>query len=173
MTSDAAESRNKDGTPRWNGEPSAFQQYEEERLLWVETQPYHKRHMCVPKLKAELTGPAKRLILGQDASWGPCDWSSGVDGLLALTTRTATAYFRETKRRAQESVNDYVTRKCEAYVRAQQALRRVLQDRSGSQQKPRTGDYYGHYPGQAPGRRSSWDSQTSTGASESQGSAAR
>ena len=36
-------------------------------------------------------------------------------------------YFRGTKRRAQESVNDYVTRKCEAYVRAQQSLKRVLQ----------------------------------------------
>ena len=181
MTSDAAESRNKDGTPRWNGEPSAFQQYEEECLLWVETQPYHKRHMCVPKLKAELTGPAKRLILGQDPSWGA--HATGVQELMGFLRQRLgrpqlpelsdllLKYFRGTKRRAQESVNDYVTRKCEAYVRAQQALRRVLQDRSGSQQKPRHGDYYGHYPGQASGRRSSWDSQTSTGASESHGSA--
>ena len=35
------------------------------------------------------------------------------------------AYFKGTKRRPQESMNDYITRKTEAYMRACQALRRV------------------------------------------------
>ena len=39
MTSDGV-ARSKDGVPQWNGDPSLFQAYEEESLLWVETQAY-------------------------------------------------------------------------------------------------------------------------------------
>ena len=69
MSSDGSSSQQR-RVPQWNGDPALFQAYEEESLLWVETQAYHKRHMCVPKLKAELTGPAKRLVLGQAPGWG-------------------------------------------------------------------------------------------------------
>ena len=175
--------KTKEGVPQWSDEASTFTDYEEQCLLYEQSVEYHKRYMVAPRLISELQGPARRLVVGKRADW--VSFPGGVQVLLnALRASLGkpqvsemadhlTKYFRQTRRKAQETMADYITRKCEVYLRAQQALRRVLQDRSGSQQKPRTGDYYGHYPGQAPGRRSSWDSQTSTGASESQGSAAR
>ena len=50
MASDGI-ARSKDGVPQWNGDPTLFQAYEEESLLCVETQAYHKRHMCVPEVE--------------------------------------------------------------------------------------------------------------------------
>ena len=61
--------RSKDGVPQWPGDPSSFQAYEEECYLWEQTLAYHKRHMAVPRLKAELTGAARRLVMGQAADW--------------------------------------------------------------------------------------------------------
>ncbi|CAE7909697.1 hypothetical protein AK812_SmicGene10805 [Symbiodinium microadriaticum] len=173
MTSDAVP-KNKDGTPQWSGDPALFQLYEEECLLWVETQSYHKRHMCVPKLKAELSGPAKRLVLGQSPSWGA--HATGVQELMAFLrqrlgkpqlpelSELLLRYFRGRKRRAQETINDYVTRKCEAYVRAQQSMQRVLKDRGETPTEPTYRAHLHTWQGQRPwetGRRASWDSRTS------------
>ena len=36
---------------------------QEECLLWAETQSYHKRHMCAPKLKAEQSCQDERNVL--------------------------------------------------------------------------------------------------------------
>ena len=135
---DGGISRNKDGVPQWAGDPSTFQQYEEEARLWEQTQAWHKRHMAAPRLKAELQGAARRLILGQPATFAAHD--QGVDELLQfLRLRLGKAqmpelsewlnrYFRSTKRKAQETIGEYITRKCEVYVRAQQSLQRVQQD---------------------------------------------
>ena len=96
----------------------------------------------MPKLKAELTGPAKRLVLGQDPGWGA--HAEGARALMNFLrqklgrpqlpelSELLMKYFRGTKRKPHESVNDYVTRKCEAYVRAQQAMLRVTQDQKGA-----------------------------------------
>ena len=171
--------KNKDGVPQWGGDPSSFQMYEEECLLWVETQAYHKRHMCVPKLKAELSGPARRLILGQSPGWGA--HAGGVQELMSYLrqrlgrpqlpelSEQLLKYFRGTRRRAQETVNDYVTRKCEAYVRAQQSMQRVMKDRGVQPATIKTedpgyrwsGGQWGGY-----GRRQSWDSNATTDAQE-------
>ena len=178
MTSDAVP-KNKDGTPQWAGDPALFQLYEEECLLWVETQSYHKRHMCVPKLKAELSGPAKRLVLGQSPSWGA--HAGGVQELMAFLrqrlgkpqlpelSELLLRYFRGTKRRAQETINDYVTRKCEAYVRAQQSMQRVLKDRGETTPEPTYKAQLHVWQGQRPwesSRRGSWDSRASQDAPE-------
>jgi hypothetical protein len=49
-------------------------------------------------------------------------------------------YFKNTRRRRQESMNDYITRKTEAYVRARQALGRVEDQFGGQrQQRPQQG----------------------------------
>ena len=175
MSSDGV-ARNKDGVPQWNGDPALFQLYEEESLLWVETQAYHKRHMCVPKLKAELSGPAKRLVLGQAPGWGV--HPEGVrelmgflrqrlgKPLLSELSELLIKYFRGTKRKPQESVNDYVTRKCEAYVRAQQSLQRVMKDRQLETTSSTTASTSPSLTAWNPwgpthGRRSSWDSNAS------------
>ena len=94
--------------------------------------------MAAPRLKAELQGAARRLILGQPATWAAHE--NGVDELLRfLRARLGKAqmpelsdwlmrYFRSTKRKSQETIGEYITRKCEVYVRAQQALQRVMAD---------------------------------------------
>ena len=176
MSSDGV-ARSKDGVPQWNGDPALFQAYEEESLLWVETQAYHKRHMCVPKLKAELTGPAKRLVLGQAPGWGVhADGAKELMNflrqrlgrpLLSEFSELLLKYFRGTKRKPNESVNDYVTRKCEAYVRAQQSLQRVMKDRKDeatalSRESAATSLTAWHPWSRSEGRRASWDSTNSS-----------
>ena len=152
---DGGISRNKDGVPQWAGDPSTFQQYEEEARLWEQTQAWHKRHMAAPRLKAELQGAARRLILGQPATFAAHD--QGVDELLQfLRLRLGKAqmpelsewlnrYFRSTKRKAQETIGEYITRKCEVYVRAQQvstaSTTRPRTNNTGKTEEPcRTGD---------------------------------
>ena len=129
-------SRNRDGVPGWNAEPSLFTEYEEECLIWVQSVPWHKRQLCGPKLIQELTGPARRLVLGQ-----PPDWTAQPQGVEALMRHLRSClgkpmlpelsdfllrYFRSSKRRPNESMGDYITKKCEVYMRSCQALQRVL-----------------------------------------------
>ncbi|CAE7339017.1 unnamed protein product [Symbiodinium sp. CCMP2456] len=127
--------RTKDGIPTWGGEANAFVQYEEAALLWEQSLTWEKRYTAGPKLVQELTGAAKRLVAGQPAGW--VSFRGGVTTLMdhlraALgkprineVTDLLATYFKGTKRRPQESMNDYITRKTEAYMRASQSLKRV------------------------------------------------
>ena len=127
--------RTKDGIPTWGGEASAFVQYEETALLWEQSLTWEKRYTAGPKLVQELTGAAKRLVSGQPPGW--VSFRGGVTTLMdhlraALgkprineVTDLLAAYFKGTKRKPQESMNDYITRKTEAYMRANQSLKRV------------------------------------------------
>ena len=127
--------RTKDGIPTWAGEANTFIQYEEAALLWEQSLTYEKRYTAGPKLVQELTGSARRLVSGQPAGW--VAFRGGVTILMdhlrkALgkprineVTDLLATYFKGTRRRAQESMNDYITRKTEAYMRACQALKRV------------------------------------------------
>ena len=129
-------SKTKEGVPQWSGEASSFTEYEEQCLLYEQSVEYHKRYMVGPRLISELQGPARRLVVGKKADW--VSFPGGVQVLLnALRASLGkpqvsemadylTKYFRQTRRKAQESMADYITRKCEVYLRAQQALRRVL-----------------------------------------------
>ena len=132
----AAVTKSKDGVPQWSGEPSTFTEYEEQCLVYEQSVPYHKRYMVAPRLIGELQGPAKRLVLGKRPDW--VSYAGGVQELLNTLRASLgppqvseladylTRYFRQTRRKPQESMSDYITRKCEVYLRAQQALRRVL-----------------------------------------------
>ena len=127
--------RNKEGVPCWDGDPTTFQEFSEVALHWVEAAPFQKRYLCGPKLQAELQGTAKRFVLSQKPGWISHD--QGVSVLLAHLRRHLgqpqltemsdymARYFRQSRRRKQESMNDYITRKTEIYNRACQALRRV------------------------------------------------
>ena len=127
--------RTKDGIPTWGGEASAFVQYEEAALLWEQSLTWEKRYTAGPKLVQELTGAARRLVSGQPAGW--VSFRGGVTKLMdhlraALgkprineVTDLLATYFKGTKRKPQESMNDYITRKTEAYMRASQSLKRV------------------------------------------------
>lgn len=127
--------RTKDGIPTWGGEASSFVQYEEAALLWEQSLTWEKRYTAGPRLVQELTGAARRFVSGQPAGW--VAWRGGVQTLMdhlrkALgkprvneVTDLLATYFKGSKRRSGESMNEFITRKTEAYMRANQALRRV------------------------------------------------
>ena len=128
--------RLKEGIPQWDGNASTYQEYEELCELWEATIPYHKRYMNGPKLAAELQGAAKRLILGKPVVQTLLGHLRACLGKPQLTelSDSLTRYFRQSRRKLGESMADYVTRKCELYLRAQQALTRV-----GANRKTGTG----------------------------------
>ena len=130
--------RAKDGVPTWDGNPTSYQEYEESALLWEQSVAMQKRYLCGPRLAAELTGAAKRLVAGRHP-----EWLSHHDGVRRLTehlrhslgkpllselTEQLSRFFRGSRRRSGESINDYITRKNEIYLRACQALQRVAPD---------------------------------------------
>ena len=128
-------SRTKDGIPTWSGEAASFTAYEEAALLWEQSLTYEKRYTAGPKLMQELTGAARRYVAGQPAGW--VAFRGGVVLLMdhlrrALgkprvneVTDLLATYFKGTRRKSGESMNEYITRKTEAYMRASQALKRV------------------------------------------------
>ena len=128
--------RSKDGVPIWDGNAATFTAYEEEVMTWEQGVPYHKRYLCGPRLSAELTGAAKRMLIGKPADW--VSFNGGVQlflqhlrqslGRLRLPEATdfLNKYFRNGRRKYGESMNDYITRKMETYWRACQALQRVM-----------------------------------------------
>lgn len=127
--------RNKEGVPQWTGDASSFQEYEEQALQWEQAVPHHKRGLCGPKLVAELSGTARKFVVGKRP-----DWLSYVGGVQRLMdhlrahlgrpqipelSEILMRYFRQSRRKKGESMNDFIVRKCEIYTRARQALSRV------------------------------------------------
>ena len=130
-----ASNRTKDGVPIWDGEAGTFNDFEEACLMHEQSVAKEKRYLCGPKIVAELTGAARRLVTGKGPTW--ISYNGGVQELLrhlraclgkpqiSELSEFLNKYFKHSRRRPQETINDYVTRKCEVYLRAQQALRRV------------------------------------------------
>eukprot|EP00439_Symbiodinium_sp_Y106_P064324 s93_g10.t1 len=167
-TSGDVTARSKDGVPQWDGNSSTFQRYEEDALLWREGIAYHKRYLSGPKLVAELQGAAKRLVVGKPPDW--VSFPGGVETLMqhlrtclgrpqvTELTEYLNQYFRHSRRRNGETINDYVTRKSELYMRAQQALGRVRPHHEAS--ATTSPGYPGSGYGQS--RRNSWASEATT-----------
>ena len=126
----------------------------------------NKRYLCGPKLIAELTGAAKRLVAGKRHDW--VSHNNGVQELMkhlrsclgkpqvSELTEHLNRYFKNSRRRANESINEYITRKCEVYLRACQALQRVTPFQDGNKNL-KTAE---PVPWGAASRRSSWASTT-------------
>ena len=127
--------RAREGVPSWDGNPGSFQEYEESSLLWEQSVAFQKRYLCGPRLAAELTGAARRLVSGRSP-----DWLSDNDGVkrlmahlrqclgkpqIAELTEQLSKFFKGSRRRSGEGINDYISRKNEIYLRACQALQRV------------------------------------------------
>ncbi|CAE7028551.1 unnamed protein product [Symbiodinium sp. CCMP2592] len=135
METTSNQTRTKDGVPIWSGDTATFVAYEEQCLLWEQGIAPHKRGTCAPRLISELQGAARRLVMGKPPEW--VSYPGGVRKLmnhlrqalgkpqLAELGEFLSKYFKGTRRRAQETINEYVTRKSEAYMRACQALQRV------------------------------------------------
>ncbi|CAE7660472.1 RE1, partial [Symbiodinium sp. CCMP2456] len=140
--------------------------YEEEALLWQEGIAYHKRYMAGPRLVAELQGSAKRMVVGKSANW--VSYAGGVEVLMrhlrdclgrpqvTELTEYLNQYFRHSRRRNGESINEYVTRKSEIYMRAQQALNRVKPHQEVAASR------VSREAGYSVRRRSSWTSDATT-----------
>ena len=91
--------------------------------------------LVCPKLINELGGTAKRLVTGKRPDW--VSFNGGVKKLLdhlrshlGLPQMPEAAdhlnrYFKQTRRRKGKTLNEFITRKTEAYNRARQALDRV------------------------------------------------
>jgi len=128
-------SRTRDGVPGWDGDASTFQEYVEAAELYEQSVAYHKRGQVAPRLIAELQGSARRLVVGQPADW--VSYNGGVARLLdhlreglgqpriPELTDHLLKFFKHSHRRQGESINSYVARKTEIYLRAQQAMKRL------------------------------------------------
>ncbi len=128
--------KSRDGVPIWDGDSSSYQEYEEMALLWEQSIATHKRYLCAPRLITELTGSARRFTIGRHPEW--VSYNGGVRILLEHLraelglpqvpelTEHLNRFFKNSKRRKGENMNDYITRKSEIYARAQQGMLRVL-----------------------------------------------
>ena len=138
--------KSRDGVPIWDGSAGSFQEYEEVALLWEQGVATHKRYLCAPRLMQELTGVAKRYVLGKRHDW--VSYNGGVERLmqhlraklglpqLPELGELLTKYFKQGRRRRGETMNEYITRKTEIYLRAQQSMSRVL--KAYGQEAPRS-----------------------------------
>ncbi|CAE7500597.1 RE1, partial [Symbiodinium sp. CCMP2456] len=117
-----------------------------------------------PKLVQELSGAAKRYVAGQPAGW--VAYRGGVERLMTYlrqalgkprvneVTDLLATYFKGTRRKSGESMNEYITRKSEAYMRANQAMKRVQPHYETGAPRPaaspwgaerrHSGDYYSY-----------------------------
>ena len=143
--------RSRDGIPIWDGDASTFQEFEENAQIWEQATPYHKRYLCGPRLVSEVTGAAKRFVVGKAPSW--VSYDNGITQLLSHLrsrlglpqmpeiTEYLSRFFKQSRRKRGENMNEYITKKSEIYVRACQELWRVLQHHpiSGTRSSTRDG----------------------------------
>ena len=135
MSAPGGVTRSRDGIPQWDGDSTTFQDFEEQSLQWEQSVPYHKRYLCGPKIVGELSGVARKHVMGKKPNW--LSYDGGVEHLLqylrsclgrptiAEMSEYLNKYFRQSKRKRFETMNSYITRKQEVYHRARQALSRV------------------------------------------------
>ena len=103
-----------------------------------------KRYLCGPRIASELRGPARRVLIGRPADW--LSYERGVRRLIEVLkeergqpkipemSELLMKYFKGTRRQKGETMSDYVTRKAEAYTRAQQSMARFQQSGDESHQ---------------------------------------
>ena len=109
---DGAIGRTREGVPKWDGSAASFAEYEELAAIYEQGVPWSKRSTVGPRLAAELSGSARRMISGR-----PVDWLSSPDGVSRLLatlreglgrpqitdfTDHLNRYFRMTKRKPGE-----------------------------------------------------------------------
>ncbi|CAE7632904.1 unnamed protein product [Symbiodinium sp. CCMP2456] len=141
--------RTKDGVPIWDGDPGSYNEFAEAVRLYEQGTAYHKRPQVGPRVAAELTGAARRFISGQPADW--LSYQGGTEALLehlrkglgkprvAEVTEHLSKFFKYCKRKPSESINEYVARRAEVYLRAQQALARLPQAAASARPTSRSG----------------------------------
>ncbi|CAL1156524.1 unnamed protein product [Cladocopium goreaui] len=154
--------KTREGVPIWDGDAGTYQEFEESALLWEQSIAMHKRYLCGPRLLTELTGTARRFTVGKHPEW--LSFNGGVQRLLTYLrsnlglpqmpelTDHLSRYFRQSRRKKGETMNEYVTRKSELYARARQGLHRVMSHYE--KKKPAWEKSYGGY--RRPGSTDPW-----------------
>ena len=139
--------KNRDGVPMWSGDTSTFEEFVEACLLYEQTVVKEKRYLCGPRIASELSGSARRILIGRSADW--LSFDGGVRRLVAALraergqskvpemSELLMKYFKGTRRQRGETMNDFVQRKAEAYTRAQQSMARYQRE-NGSTGKSAT-----------------------------------
>ena len=140
-------SRTREGVPVWDGDASTYVAYAEAAELYEQTTAYHKRCLAAPRLVAELQGAARKLVVGQPADW--LSFNGGVAKLLdhlrqglgqpkiPELTDHLHRYLCQSRRKHGETINSYVSRKMEIYLRAQQAMKRLQPVHGNKEETPR------------------------------------
>ena len=130
--------KNRDGVPVWSGDSSTFEEFVEACLLYEQTVVKEKRYLCGPRIASELSGSARRILIGKSADW--LSFDGGVRRLVAALraergqskvpemSELLMKYFKGTRRQRGEGMNDFVMRKAEAYTRAQQSMARYQRE---------------------------------------------
>eukprot|EP00439_Symbiodinium_sp_Y106_P023334 s1786_g2.t2 len=163
-----SQTRTKDGVPIWDGDPGNFTEFVEAARLYEQGTAPHKRAQVAPRIAAELTASAKKFITGQPPDW--LSFAGGVERLLdrlrqglgrpkiSEVTEHLSKFFNYSRRKPGESVNDYVARRSEVYLRAQQAMARLGKTGKREGPEPQSGgaDWRSYSGGWS--RRSSMDS---------------
>ena len=163
--------RSKDGVPQWAGEASLFQAYEEEALQWEQSVAHHKRDLCGPKLIAQLSGTARKFVVGKKPNW--VSFNGGVQRLLDHLRQSLgrpkipelsellNRFFRSSRRRRMETMNDYIVRKVELYARTRQAMARVLPHYGDNSSRWRSASTW-HWRNRQPWSDPSWNNWSAT-----------
>ena len=137
----------REGVPVWDGDASTYVAYAEAAELYEQTTAYHKRCLAAPRLVAELQGAARKLVVGQPADW--LSFNGGVAKLLdhlrqglgqpkiPELTDHLHRYLCQSRRKHGETINSYVSRKMEIYLRAQQAMKRLQPVHGNKEETPR------------------------------------
>jgi len=124
--------RSKDGVPQWSGEAASFQDYEDQCLQWEQSIAYNKRYLAAPRLIGELSGTARKYVAGKRPDW--VSFPGGVSHLMQHLRRSLgkpqipelsehlNRFFKNSRRRKFETMNDYIVRKTEVVLTSQTGI---------------------------------------------------
>ena len=138
IASMASISKNKEGVPSWNGEPSLWGEYRSAARLFVASTKYELRYTCGPKLASELTGSAKTAVMGQKSSW--LSDPQGAERLLKHLQKVIgepalpevgnfmRQYFKVLRRKQGETMSSFCVRHRDEYEKMCRALGRIVKE---------------------------------------------
>ena len=131
-------SRNREGVPGWNGDPSSWLEFKQAARLFVASTKYENRYTCGPKIAAELTGAAKTAITGKRSTW--LSEPQGAERLLDFLQQTIgepalpevgnymRQYFKVLRRKRGEAMSAFCVRHREEYERMCRSLARMVKE---------------------------------------------
>jgi hypothetical protein len=137
--------KNKDGVPHWDGDPSEFEEFQEECYKYEETVKLQDRYLVGPRIAAGLTGQASTAINGKKRGW--LSTPKGVDKLVDFLNKAInkpalpdvgqhmSKLFYAIKRKRGEGMTPFCIRHRDHYEKTRRALAKVLRERDAHLQE--------------------------------------